>query len=81
MVLAAAAGFGAEVVQYMPSTAKKALVGSGQGTKEQVAAMAGSEVVLCDAQPAALQRGLARRGLEAGRCARALSTLAATVGA
>ncbi|MCB9548413.1 MAG: polysaccharide deacetylase family protein [Myxococcales bacterium] len=29
----------------------------------------------------ALQRGLARRGLEAGRCARALSTLAATVGA
>lgn len=40
VVLAAAAGFGAEVVQYMPSTAKKALVGSGQGTKEQVAAMA-----------------------------------------
>jgi len=39
VILAAAAGFGAEVVQYTPSTAKKALVGSGQGTKEQVAAM------------------------------------------
>lgn len=39
VVLSAAAACGAEVVQYMPSTAKKALVGSGQGTKEQVAAM------------------------------------------
>lgn len=39
VILAAAAGFGAEVVQYMPSTAKKSVVGSGQGTKEQVAAM------------------------------------------
>jgi crossover junction endodeoxyribonuclease RuvC len=39
VILAAAAGFGAEVVQYMPSTAKKALVGNGQGTKAQVAAM------------------------------------------
>lgn len=39
VVLACSAACGARIVQYMPSTAKKALVGSGQGTKEQVAAM------------------------------------------
>jgi len=39
VILACAAGFGAKVVQYTPATAKKTIVGSGQGSKEQVAAM------------------------------------------
>lgn len=39
VVLACASVAGAEVVQYPPATAKKALVGNGAASKEQVAAM------------------------------------------
>lgn len=39
VVLAAAAGSGALVVQFTPATVKKALVGNGQAHKSQVAAM------------------------------------------
>ena len=39
VVLAAAAGRGCQVAQYAPSVAKKAVLGHGAGSKEQVRAM------------------------------------------
>lgn len=44
MVLACAAAFGAEVAQYAPASAKKAVVGNGQADKEQVARMVEGEL-------------------------------------
>jgi crossover junction endodeoxyribonuclease RuvC len=41
VVLAAAVSSGAEVVQYAPAAAKKALVGNGAASKDQVARMVG----------------------------------------
>lgn len=41
VVLACAAAFGAEVVQYAPAVAKKALIGNGAADKSQVARMVG----------------------------------------
>jgi len=39
MLLAAAARFGAEVVQFPPAVAKKSVAGNGRASKEQVASM------------------------------------------
>lgn len=39
VVLSSAAAFGAEVVQYAPAVAKKSLLGNGNASKDQVAAM------------------------------------------
>ena len=39
VILACAAAFGAEVVQYAPAVAKKALIGNGAADKTQVAKM------------------------------------------
>lgn len=46
VVLASAAGAGAEVVEYSPSVAKKALVGRGGADKTQVAAMVSARLGL-----------------------------------
>jgi crossover junction endodeoxyribonuclease RuvC len=46
VILAAAARFGARIVQFPPAVAKKALVGNGAADKSQVAAMVAAELGL-----------------------------------
>jgi crossover junction endodeoxyribonuclease RuvC len=53
VVLACAAAFGAEVVQYAPAVAKKALLGYGAADKTQVAKMV-AEILRARALPAPL---------------------------
>lgn len=48
VVLACAAAFGAEVVQYAPAVAKKALIGHGAADKTQIAKMVGHLLGLKD---------------------------------
>jgi crossover junction endodeoxyribonuclease RuvC len=50
VVLAAAAKSGAEVVQYAPAAAKKAVTGNGGASKEQVARMVSVALSLTDAK-------------------------------
>lgn len=49
VILASAARSGAQIVQYAPAVAKKALVGNGQADKVQVARMVASSLGLADA--------------------------------
>ena len=49
VILAAAARFGAEIVQFPPAVAKKALVGNGGADKSQVAAMVAGALGLSEA--------------------------------
>ncbi|MFT5052980.1 MAG: crossover junction endodeoxyribonuclease RuvC [Chlamydiales bacterium] len=49
MLLAAAVRFGAEVVQFPPAVAKKAVAGNGRASKEQVAAMVARSLGLTEA--------------------------------
>ena len=53
VALAAAACFGAKVVQFAPAVAKRALVGNGAADKSQVAAMVAAELGL-DEPPSSL---------------------------
>lgn len=48
VILACAASFGAEVVECSPASAKKAVVGNGQASKAQVAAMVRAQVASAD---------------------------------
>ncbi len=49
IILAAAARFGSQVVQFAPAVAKKALVGHGAADKTQVAAMVAETLGLAEA--------------------------------
>lgn len=49
VILAAAARFGSQIVQFAPAVAKKALVGNGAADKTQVAAMVAATLGLAEA--------------------------------
>lgn len=60
VVLACAAGFGAEVVQFPPASARKTLLGNGSAGKEQVARMVATILGLAEPpRPADLTDALA----------------------
>ena len=49
LLMAAAVRFGAEVVQFAPSVAKKSVAGNGRASKEQVASMVAHSLGLAEA--------------------------------